>query len=63
MTLSRFSGPQPGVKIERGSFGTNGPKGAQRRMKEIRREEAEERNAKTKPENRRQHRLGLLPPS
>jgi hypothetical protein len=55
--MSRFHGPQPGSKIERGSFGTNGPKGAQRRMKQVRREEAEERNTKTSPENRRQARL------
>jgi hypothetical protein len=41
--MSRFTGKQY--------------KGAQKALKEIRREEAEKRNAQTAPENRRQARL------
>ena len=49
--MSRFHGPQPGYKIER-PYGTNGPKGALRKMREQKRVEAEVRNELTPPERR-----------
>lgn len=43
--MSRFHGPQPGAKSQNGSFRRNGPKGALRRFRQLKREEAEERQA------------------
>lgn len=50
--MSRFHGPQPGEKADRGPNRTNGPKGVMARLRQLKADEAEARNEVTDPERR-----------